>query len=107
MLSAARAAPRSSVSGRAIAKCGRPAAGAGGGIRRGLLVGRAGGPAGRHGVALYGPGPDLRLGTPRRRSESRAMPDQGELFALPAGAEPQAPLAMRLRPKQFEHMVGQ
>src|SRR5438876_3160056 len=35
------------------------------------------------------------------------MSDQGELFPLPAGAEPQAPLAMRLRPKKFEHMVGQ
>src|SRR5256714_10980486 len=35
------------------------------------------------------------------------MTDQGELFPLPAGAEPQAPLATRLRPKKFEHMVGQ
>src|SRR3989440_3728063 len=35
------------------------------------------------------------------------MSDQGELFPLPAAAEPQAPLAMRLRPKKFEHMVGQ
>src|SRR5213593_1442734 len=35
------------------------------------------------------------------------MSDQGELFPLPAGAEPQAPLATRLRPKKFEHMVGQ
>src|SRR5437899_6519754 len=35
------------------------------------------------------------------------MSDQGELFPLPAGAEPQAPLAMRMRPKTFEHMVGQ
>src|SRR5438094_4408258 len=35
------------------------------------------------------------------------MADQTELFPLPAGAEPQAPLATRLRPKKFEHMVGQ
>src|SRR5436853_2060247 len=35
------------------------------------------------------------------------MTDQGELFPLPAGGEPQAPLATRLRPKKFEHMVGQ
>src|SRR5438128_10598399 len=34
------------------------------------------------------------------------MADQTELFPLPAGAEPQAPLATRLRPKKFEHMVG-
>jgi putative ATPase len=35
------------------------------------------------------------------------MPDQGELFPLPEGAEPQAPLATRMRPKTFDHMVGQ
>ena len=35
------------------------------------------------------------------------MTDQGELFPVPAGAEPQAPLATRMRPKTFEHMVGQ
>src|SRR2546427_3473734 len=33
--------------------------------------------------------------------------DQGELFPTPAGSEPQAPLATRMRPKTFEHMVGQ
>src|SRR2546429_537766 len=35
------------------------------------------------------------------------MSVQGKLFRLPAGAGPQAPLAMRLGPKKFEHMVGQ
>src|SRR5437763_5996617 len=35
------------------------------------------------------------------------MADQTELFPLPAGSEPSAPLATRLRPKKFEHMVGQ
>ncbi|TMF20457.1 MAG: replication-associated recombination protein A [Chloroflexi bacterium] len=33
--------------------------------------------------------------------------DQGELFPTPAGSEPQAPLATRLRPKKFEDLVGQ
>src|SRR5437773_6315399 len=35
------------------------------------------------------------------------MADQGELFPAPAGAEPDAPLATRLRPKKFEQLVGQ
>jgi putative ATPase len=35
------------------------------------------------------------------------MADQGELFPIPAGAEPQAPLATRMRPKNFDEMVGQ
>ncbi|HEV8596965.1 MAG TPA: replication-associated recombination protein A [Candidatus Dormibacteraeota bacterium] len=35
------------------------------------------------------------------------MADQGELFPVPAGSEPHAPLATRMRPKTFEHMVGQ
>jgi putative ATPase len=35
------------------------------------------------------------------------MGDQEELFPVPAGSEPQAPLATRMRPKTFEHMVGQ
>ena len=33
--------------------------------------------------------------------------DQGELFPIPAGSEPQAPLATRLRPQKFEDLVGQ
>jgi putative ATPase len=35
------------------------------------------------------------------------MTDQGELFPLPPGAEPQAPLATRMRPKSFDQLVGQ
>ena len=35
------------------------------------------------------------------------MADQGELFPVPAGAEPSAPLATRLRPKNFDQLVGQ
>ena len=35
------------------------------------------------------------------------MADQGELFPLPAGAEPKAPLATRMRPKTFDDLVGQ
>jgi putative ATPase len=35
------------------------------------------------------------------------MADQGELFPPVPGSEPLAPLATRLRPKSFEHMVGQ
>src|SRR5438034_6980223 len=35
------------------------------------------------------------------------MADQGELFPAPAGTEPNAPLATRLRPKKFEQLVGQ
>src|SRR6266516_6677791 len=35
------------------------------------------------------------------------MADQGELFPAPAGTEPNAPLATRLRPKKFEDLVGQ
>ena len=33
--------------------------------------------------------------------------DQGELFPIPTGSEPKAPLATRLRPKKFDQMVGQ
>jgi len=33
--------------------------------------------------------------------------DQGELFPVPAGTEPNAPLATRLRPRKFEQLVGQ
>src|SRR5713101_3334453 len=40
-------------------------------------------------------------------SESPVMSDQGELFQLPAGAEPNAPLATRLRPRSFDNLVGQ
>jgi putative ATPase len=35
------------------------------------------------------------------------MADQGELFQAPTAAEPNAPLATRLRPKRFEDLVGQ
>src|SRR3981081_2352466 len=35
------------------------------------------------------------------------MADQGELFPAPPGAEPQAPPATRMRPKNFDEMVGQ
>jgi putative ATPase len=35
------------------------------------------------------------------------MGDQEELFPIPAGSEPNAPLATRMRPKTFEQMVGQ
>ncbi len=35
------------------------------------------------------------------------MTDQGELFPIPAGAEPKAPLATRLRPKTFADLIGQ
>src|SRR5712664_2182558 len=35
------------------------------------------------------------------------MTDQGELFPVPAGTEPAAPLATRMRPKTFDDLVGQ
>ena len=35
------------------------------------------------------------------------MSNQGEFFDVPAGAEPNAPLATRLRPRSFEQLVGQ
>src|SRR6202158_1474077 len=35
------------------------------------------------------------------------MGGQGELFQAPAGAEPSAPLATRMRPKSFDELVGQ
>ncbi len=35
------------------------------------------------------------------------MGGQGELFEAPAGVEPNAPLATRLRPRSFDQMVGQ
>ena len=35
------------------------------------------------------------------------MADQGELFPIPAGSQVQAPLATRMRPKNFDEMVGQ
>ena len=35
------------------------------------------------------------------------MADQGELFPIPAGSEPAAPLATRMRPRTFEQLVGQ
>jgi putative ATPase len=35
------------------------------------------------------------------------MGGQGELFEAPAGAEPSAPLATRMRPRTFDQLVGQ
>src|SRR5438132_3245915 len=35
------------------------------------------------------------------------MGDQEELFPIPAGAEPAAPLATRMRPRKFDQLVGQ
>src|SRR2546429_6142875 len=35
------------------------------------------------------------------------MADQGELFPIPAGSEPAAPLATRMRPRSFDQLVGQ
>src|SRR2546426_6528134 len=35
------------------------------------------------------------------------MAEQEELFPIPAGAEPAAPLATRMRPKTFDELVGQ
>ena len=35
------------------------------------------------------------------------MGDQVELFPVPAGSEPKAPLATRMRPKSFDQLVGQ
>jgi putative ATPase len=35
------------------------------------------------------------------------MGGQGEFFQAPAGAEPSAPLATRMRPKSFDELVGQ
>jgi putative ATPase len=35
------------------------------------------------------------------------MGDQVELFPIPQGAEPKAPLATRMRPRSFEQLVGQ
>src|SRR5437588_12442676 len=35
------------------------------------------------------------------------MGDQDELFPVPAGAEPAAPLATRMRPRKFDQLVGQ
>jgi len=40
-------------------------------------------------------------------SQNSLMADQGELFGLPVGVEPNAPLATRLRPKTFDDLVGQ
>ncbi|TMD71013.1 MAG: hypothetical protein E6I82_09330, partial [Chloroflexi bacterium] len=35
------------------------------------------------------------------------MGDQEELFPIPAGSEPKAPLATRMRPQNFDQLVGQ
>src|SRR5438067_298214 len=35
------------------------------------------------------------------------MPGQDELFPIPAGSEPKAPLATRLRPRTFADLIGQ
>jgi putative ATPase len=39
--------------------------------------------------------------------QNQAMTDQGELFEAPAGTEPGAPLATRMRPRTFDQLVGQ
>src|SRR5579872_6076248 len=43
---------------------------------------------------------------PRRR-QSGPVADQGELFPVPEGTEPRAPLATRMRPRTFDQLVGQ
>ncbi|TMD26115.1 MAG: AAA family ATPase, partial [Chloroflexi bacterium] len=35
------------------------------------------------------------------------MGDQEELFPIPVGSEPKAPLATRMRPQNFDQLVGQ
>src|SRR5438105_6423718 len=40
-------------------------------------------------------------------SEFGSMAEQEELFPIPAGTEPKAPLATRMRPRQFDDLVGQ
>src|ERR1700687_2146730 len=40
-------------------------------------------------------------------SQNSYMAGQGDLFELPAGAEPDAPLATRIRPRTFDDLVGQ
>src|SRR5438105_2859390 len=40
-------------------------------------------------------------------SEFGSMAEQEELFPIPAGAEPAAPLATRMRPNTFDQLVGQ
>src|ERR1051325_9094023 len=89
ILSAARVAPCSSVSGSPIAQCGGPTASrepTGSGARANVRLG------GRKLV---------------RSSEFDEMTDQGELFPPVPGSEPLPPLATRMRPKAFENMVGQ
>jgi putative ATPase len=51
------------------------------------------------------PRPWFRIGL--NGENFRAVGDQGELFPTPAGAEPNAPLATRMRPRRFEDLVGQ
>src|SRR5207248_2890599 len=55
--------------------------------------------------------PAAALGKPRwvegLAERISSMTDQGELFPLPAGTEPAAPLATRMRPKTFAELVGQ
>src|SRR5258708_15993591 len=48
-----------------------------------------------------------KSGLPAAWVQNSNMADQGELFGLPAVAEPDAPLATRLRPKTFDDLVGQ
>ena len=40
-------------------------------------------------------------------SQNSYMAGQGDLFELPAGPEPDAPLATRMRPRTFDDLVGQ
>src|SRR5713226_7166491 len=43
----------------------------------------------------------------QRGSRISSVTDQGSLFEVPPGPEPAAPLAIRLRPRSFEQLVGQ
>jgi len=40
-------------------------------------------------------------------SQTSLVAGQGELFEVPAGPEPNAPLATKMRPKTFEDLIGQ
>jgi putative ATPase len=70
-------------------------------------VAASGIPGGWPGRASQAAGRKGAPGAGKAYPYDQRMTDQGELFPVPAGAEPQAPLATRMRPKTFEHMVGQ
>src|SRR5437899_5744268 len=50
---------------------------------------------------------ETTAGILQRGSRISSVTDQGELFELPKGPEPSAPLATRLRPRSFDQLVGQ